>query len=144
LPLGLLRAARLVVLAQALALLVVIGLTVPDFLNYLLHPISCRPDSMCLDLRDIPFAASVAFLGPPIVVLLASYWLWRRPRKWPAVLPLLIDAAAIAVVAADLIGFARTGSAEPNILVQVLLVLLPAVVSLTVVLNLLVRSRART
>lgn len=129
-------------LLQAVAMLVVIGLAVPPFLDYLLYPISCRSNGMCLDLRDIPFVASVAFLGTPIVLLLATHRLWRRSRLWPTVLPILVDAAAIAVVVADLADFARTGSAEPNILVQVLLVLLPAVVSLTLVLGLMVRSRA--
>lgn len=130
-------------LLQALAMTVVVGLTIPSFLDYLFRPISCHSGSMCLDLRDLPFAASVAFLGPPIVLLVLSHRLLRRPRKWRAALPLLVDVAAIAVVMVDLIAFARTGSAEPNIAVQLLMVLLPAAVSLTVVLALLMRWTPR-
>jgi hypothetical protein len=137
LPPSLLRAVRIVVLVQALALVAVIGFYVPSFLDYLLHPISCTPDLWCIDLRGGLFEASVAFLGPPSLLLLVAWWLWRRPRRWPAILPLIVDVAAIWVVTLDLIDFARTGSAEPNILVQVLVVLLPAVVSLTLVLALL-------
>jgi len=143
LPPQLLRAARIAVLVQAVALLVVIGLAVPSFVDHLVHPISCKADLMCLDLRGFSFEASVAFLGLPTLLLLATYWLWRRPRRWPAVLPLLVDIAAIAFVGADLITFAAAGSAEPNILVQVLMILLPAMISLTLVVGLLRRRGSR-
>ncbi|HEV2036332.1 MAG TPA: hypothetical protein VGU71_19435 [Candidatus Dormibacteraeota bacterium] len=142
-PSRLLRAARIAVLVQALAMLVVIGLTIPSFLDYLFHPIRCTGGELCLDLRGLSFVGSVAFLGLPALLLLATYWLWRRPRRSPAVLPLLIDVAAIAVVTVDLIEFARTGSAEPNILVQLLVVLLPAIISLTLVLELLSRWNSK-
>ena len=124
-------------------MLVVIVLTIPSFLVYLLHPIGCKPDQLCIDLRGLPFLGSVAFLGPPTLLLLTTYWLWRRPRRWPAVLPLLVDVAAIWVVVVDVIEFARTGSAEPNIFVQAFVILLPAVVSLILVVVVLRHPRAK-
>ena len=124
-------------LVQALALLVVVGVTIPGYLDYRLHPISCRPDEWCMDFRSLPFIYSALFLGPPALLLLTTYWLWRRPRRWPAVFPLLVDAAIIGVALVDLIAFAQVGSAEPNIVLQVLMGLVPAVVSLTLILALL-------
>lgn len=126
-------------LVQALALLVTVGLTIPSYLDYVLHPMSCRPDEWCMDLRSLPFLFAASFLGPPALLLLTTYWLWRRPRRWPAALPLLVDVAVIGVVLIDLIGFAQTRSADPNIVIQVLLGLVPAVVSLTLILALLRR-----
>ena len=142
-PPRLLRPARIAVLVQALAMLVVIGLTIPSFLDYLYHPISCTGDELCLDIRGFPFEASIAFLGAPALLLLLTFWLWRRSRIWLAVLPLLIDVVAIAVVTVDLIEFARSRSAEPNIPVQLLMVLLPALVSLTLVLAVFIRWNSK-
>jgi hypothetical protein len=127
------------VLVQALALLVVIGLYIPGYLDYLFRSPSCRPDHWCMDLRGLQFQLSALFLRPPALLLLATYWLWRRPRKWPAALPFLVDVAVIGVVSIYLVAFAQTRSAEPNIVVQVLLGLVPALVSLTLVLALLRR-----
>ena len=90
-----------------------------------------------MDLRGLSFVLAALFLAPPALLLLTTYWLWRRPRRWPAVLPLLVDVAVIGVVLIDLIAFAQTRSANPNIVVQVLLGLVPAVVSFTYVLTLL-------
>jgi hypothetical protein len=142
-PLTLLRAARIAVLVQALALLVVLGLTIPNYMDYLLHPLTCRPDQWCMDLRGLPFVLATSFLLPAALLLLATYWLWRRPRRWPAVLPLLVDVAVISTVIIDINAFIRTRSAEPNIVVQLLLGMLPAVVSLTLILALLRRWDSR-
>lgn len=140
LPPRLLAAARIAVLMQALGLFVVVGLTIPGYLDHLFHPFSCNPDQWCLDFRGIPFVIATLLLGPPALTLLVTIWLWRRPRRWPAVLPLLVDVAVIGVVLVDLIEFARTGSQEPNIVAQVLLGLVPAIVSLILVVALLRRS----
>jgi len=142
-PTQLLRAARIAVLVEALALLVIIGSTIPSYLDYRFHPISCRPDQWCMDLRGLSFALAALFLGPPVLLLLTTYWLWRRPRRWPAVLPFLVNVAVIGAVLIDLISFAQTRSAEPNIVVQVLLGLVPAVVSLALILALLGRWDSR-
>ena len=142
-PTQLLRAARIAVLVQALALLLVVGFTIPGYLDYRLHPMSCRPDEWCMDFRSLPFIYSAVFLGPPALLLLTTYWLWRRPRRWPAAFPLLVDAAIIGVALVDLIAFAQVGSAEPNIVLQVLMGLVPAVVSLTLILALLRRWDSR-
>jgi peptidoglycan/LPS O-acetylase OafA/YrhL len=127
-------------LVQAAAFLVVIGLSIPSYVVYVLHPLSCTADLECLDLRGLEFVASVFFLGPPTVLLLAAYWLWRRPRRWPAVLPILADVAIIGVVFDDLVNYTKSGSAHPDIGLQILVGLLPAVVSLALVLALVRRQ----
>jgi hypothetical protein len=133
-PSRLLRAARLVLLLQGAAFLVVIGLTIPSYVDYLSHPMRCIPDQLCLDFRNVEFLGSVFFLGPPTVLFVAAYWLWRRPRRWPAVLPILADVAIIWVVLVDIVDYAKSGSAHPDVGLQILVGLLPAVVSLTLVL----------
>lgn len=138
-PPRLLRPARIALFAQALALLVVISLTIPSYLDYLTHPTSCQAGDLCLDLRDLQFIGATFFLGPPALLLLTTVWLWRRPRRWPAALPILVDVAVIGVVIIDFDAFSKAGSSEPNIVVQVLLGLVPAVVSLTLVVALLRR-----
>lgn len=139
-----LRAARIAVLVQALALLVVVGLTIPSYLDYLFRPLACGPDQWCMDFRGLPFVLAALFLGPPALLLFATYWLWRRPRRWPAVLPLLVDVAVIGTVLFELVGYIQTRSAESNIVVAALLgMLLPAVVSLTLILTLLRRWDSR-
>jgi hypothetical protein len=127
------------VLLQAAAFLVVIGLNIPSYVDYVLHPIGCTSDLGCLDLRDLEFVTSVAFLGPPTVLFLAAYWLWRRPRWWPAALPVLADVAIIWVVLIDVVDYTKSGSAHPDITAQILVALMPAVVSLALVLALLRR-----
>jgi hypothetical protein len=127
------------VLLQAAAFLVVIGLAIPSEVDYLLHPITCTSDLGCLDLRDFEFFGSVAFLGPPTALFLAAYWLWRRPRRWPAALPILADVAIIWVVLIDVVDYGKSGSAHPDIGLQILVGLLPAVVSLALILALLRR-----
>jgi hypothetical protein len=118
------------VLVQAAALLAVIGMTVPSYFEYLTRPPNCTPEMLCIDLRGLPFEVSATFLGPPVLMLVAAFWLWRRPRRWPAVLPIVVDVAVITVVLVDIVDFVRTGSQDPNIVVQVLLGLVPALVSL--------------
>ena len=143
-PARLLRAVRIALLAQALGLLLAVGLTVPGYLDYLFHPKVCKPDQWCLDFRGLPFIITAVYLGPPVLALLLTAWLWRRPRKWPAVLPLVIDAAVVGFVLLNLVAFARTGGLEPTVLVQMLLALIPAVVSLTLVIALLRRWDSTT
>jgi hypothetical protein len=130
----LLLAAQIAVLLQAAAFLVVIGLAIPSEVDYVLHPMRCIPDQLCLDFRNVQFVESVFFLGPPTVLLLAVYWLWRRPRRWHAALPILADVAIIGVVLIDVVDYAKSGSAHPDIGLQILVGLIPAVVSFTLVL----------
>ena len=139
----LLLPARVAVFAQALALLAVVGLTVPSYLEYLTHPISCTAGELCLDLRDLQFAAATAYLGPPALVLLTTFWLWRRPRRWPAELPILVDVAVVAMQVAYypfvfIPNFHRPTITDPLVALQVLLMLIPAAISLTLVLALLI------
>lgn len=154
-PPRLLRAARIAVLVQALALLAVIGLAIPSYLDYQFHPIRCQPDQWCLDFRGLTLGLTAISLGPPALLLLTTYWLWRRPRRWYAALPLLIDIAVIGVevfdpyLTAEGMSFALNGHPPaPDftysyVAVQALLMLLPAVASLTLVLALLSRWTSR-
>jgi hypothetical protein len=132
------------VVVQALGLLVIFGVTIPGYLDYLSHPMICKPSEWCLDFRGLPFLLAALFLGPPALILLLTAWLWRRPRRWPAVLPLLVDAAVIGFVLLNLVEFARTRSLEPTGVAQMLLALIPAVVSLTLVIALLRRWDSTT
>jgi hypothetical protein len=139
----LLRPARVGVFAQAVALLAVVGLTVPSYLEYLTHPISCTAGELCLDFRDLPFVAATAYLGPPAFVLLTTFWLWRRPRRWPAALPILVDVAVFVMQVAYypfvfIPDFNRPTITNPLVALQVLLMLIPAAISLTLVLALLI------
>ena len=141
----LLRATRLAVLVQAAALLVVIGLAIPSYLDYQFRPLNCPLDQWCLDFRGLTLGITAISLGPPALLLLTTYWFCRRPRKWPAAIPLLVDLAVIGAevfdprLLAEAMSFARSGRpTEPTyVVVQVLLIFIPAVVSLTLVLALI-------
>jgi hypothetical protein len=132
-----LRLARIAMLVQAGALIVFIGLTVPSYLDYLLHPMNCGPGLWCIDLRGLAFELSAVFLGPPALLLLVTAWLWRQPRSWPAALPIVVDVAFISLVIYEAISVAQTGHDQyPSIFVQAVLGLVPA--SVTLALTLLV------
>jgi hypothetical protein len=130
-PLRLLRAVRIAVVVQALALLALIAFTIPDFVDYRLHPLICSPGQLCLDLRGIRFEVEVLYFGLPALLLLTTCWLWRRPRRWPAAVLIPIDVAAIAFEVGYPLAFSR------YFVVQALLLLLPAVIALILVLALL-------
>src|SRR5713226_5482490 len=136
--LGRLRLARIAILVQGGALIVVIGLAAPSYLDQLLHPLSCGPGQWCMDLRSLAFEFSALFLGPPALLLLVTAWLWRRPRKWPAALPLVLDMVLIGLVIYDAFMVAQSGHDEyPPILVQVVFGLVPAAASLALTLSVL-------
>ena len=136
-----LRFARIAMVVQAAALAVLIGQSIPQYLDYVLHPSTCTPDGWCMDLRGLEFELSVIFLGPPLLLLLVTSWLWRRPRRWPAVLPTLVDLAFIGLVIYDVVSAAQNRHDQnPPVLAQVVLVLFPAVASLTALLPLLRRQ----
>lgn len=140
-PNRLLRIARIAMLVQAAALVVLIGLSFPKYLDYLVHPITCTPGGWCIDLRGLDFEISATFLGPPALLLAVTSWLWRRPGRWPAVLPIVLDVVFIALVIYDATSVALTRHDQnPPVFVQVVLVLAPAVVSLTLLLLLLHRQ----
>jgi hypothetical protein len=88
---------RAALVLQAIALLAVIALTFPDWLDGQLHPYV--PCGFCFDLRGLAFDISAVFLGPVILVLLLIAWRWRRPRLWPLAIVALIDAAAFFLTA---------------------------------------------
>jgi hypothetical protein len=126
-----LRLARIAMLVQAGGLVVVIGLAVPSYLDQQFHPMSCGPGPWCIDLRGLAFELSAVFLGPPALLLLATAWLWRRPRKWPAALPLVLDVVLIGLVIYDASIVAQSGyDDDPPILAQVVFGLVPAAVGL--------------
>ncbi len=137
-----LRLARIAILLQGGALVVLIGLAAPNYFDQLLHPLSCAPGEWCMDLRGLEFELSAVFLGPPALLLVLTAWLWRRPRKWPAALPLIVDVAFIALVVYDALVVTQSGHDQyPSILAQAVFGLIPAVVSLAFTLPMLRRTR---
>ncbi len=139
-----LRLARIAMLVQAGALVLLIGPAVPSYLDQQFHPMSCGPGPWCIDLRGLAFELSAVFLGPPALLLLVTAWLWRRPRKWPAALPLVLDVVLIGLVIYDAFIVAQSGfDDDPPILAQVVFGLVPAAVSLALTLAVL-RPRSRS
>lgn len=139
----LLHATRVAMAAQALAMIACIGLASPSYLDQLVRPDIC---SDCFDFRGSSFVLWTVFLTPPTVVLLVATWLLRRPRKWLALLPLLVDLGLLGTAAyAGLVAAFGPPTSQvdaPPFLVgvlQVLLVVIPAVVSLVLALILLSR-----
>ncbi|OLE81837.1 MAG: hypothetical protein AUG06_00210 [Actinobacteria bacterium 13_1_20CM_2_65_11] len=126
---------RAAIVLQAIALIAVIALTFPDWLDGHLHPYA--PCGLCLDLRGLAFAISAVVLGPVIVVLVVLAWRWRGPRRWPLAIVVVVDAAAIVLTVAVVVGFFgnRTDSVPPYASVP-LLVLLPALATLVLGINL--------
>jgi thiazole synthase/sulfur carrier protein len=149
LPPRLFRRARIAVLVQAVALLVVVGLAVPSYLDFLFRPLYCAQGQWCLDFRGLALGLTTASLGPPALLLFATYWLWRRPRKWPAAIPLVVGVIVIGSevvnphLIADAMSFATGGrSTEPPLIyayaaVQLVLIFIPAVLTSTLVVQLL-------
>src|SRR6202165_5441443 len=130
-----LRLARIAMLVQAGALVVVIGLAVPSYLDQQLHPISCGPGPWCIDLRGLAFELSAVSLGPPALLLLVTAWIWRLPRKWPAAIPMLLNVVLIVLVFYDPSIVAQRGyDDDPPILAQVVFGLVPAVAGLALTL----------
>lgn len=112
-----------------------IALTVPDYLDGILHPWVCV--SWCFDFRGLPFALTAIFLGPAMLLLLLMAWSWRGPRRWPLAIVVVIDAAAIWLVAAAVIGVLQTrGDAIPTVASSPPLLLLPALATLALGINL--------
>src|ERR1700730_14640387 len=120
---------RLALVVQAVGLLAIIALTVPDFIDWKLHPYA--PCGLCLDLRGLPFFLAAVVLGPVIALLLVLSRRWRKPHLWPLAILALIDGAAIFLTATVVVDFLqrRTESIPPYASAPPLL-LLPALVTL--------------
>jgi hypothetical protein len=131
------RYVRVALVLQAVGLLVLIGLAFPDWLDYYLHPHTCTPDQWCIDLRGLSFDLSATFLSPVIVVLLILAWRWRGPRLWPLAVVVLLDAAAILITVDSILNdlHNRTSSIPPVAAAPPLL-LLPALATLVLGINL--------
>jgi hypothetical protein len=126
-------------------MVVCIGLASPSYFDSLVRPDIC---SDCFDFRGLAFALWIIFLVPPALVLVVAAWLLRRPRRWPALLPVLVDLGVLGTVAyagfVVVFGPQTTQVDAPPFLVgvlQVLLVVIPAVVSLILAIILLSRPR---
>ena len=134
---------RVALVLQAAGLLALIALTVPDWIDVLLHPYAggC---GLCLDFRGLPFYLAAAALGPVVVLVLILSWTWRGPRLWPLGLVVLVDAAAIFLTVDVAIGFFhnRTDSIPPFASAPLLL-LLPALGTLALGINLVRPVRLR-
>ena len=130
--------------AQALLLVVCIGFELPRYVDYLTRPLDCAPGAWCLDFRGLGFLVSAMFLGPPALVLLIADLLWRGTRLWPAVVVVVVDVVAIGfmlwgVVAATTGHWATDGYGSPSISLWTAFVLIPAVVTILLLIALLRR-----
>lgn len=136
-PARLHRYLRLALLLQAVGLLALIALAFPDWLDGRLHPYTCTPNELCIDLRGLAFELSAVFLGPVIVVLLILAWRWRGPRLWPLAIVILLDAAAIFLTVDSILNdlHNRTDQVPPLASAPPLL-LLPALATLVLGINL--------
>lgn len=132
---GGMRPLRIALLLQAAGLLLTIALTVPDYLDGLLHPRHCT--SWCFDFRGLAFYFTSIFLGPVILLMLLLAWRWRGPRRWPLLIVVVLDAAAVLLVAGATISFiqSRTDSI-PTVASAPPLLLLPALATLLLGINL--------
>jgi hypothetical protein len=138
-----LRWARIALIVQACALVVFIARAVPSFADYLLHPLQCSSNVLCIDLRGLDFEFSALFLGPPAILLLVTAWLWRRPRSRPAAVPLVLGVVLMGLVVYDAFTVAQSGHDQhPSIAYQIVLGLLPAAVSVALTLWVLWRHPA--
>lgn len=127
---------RLALVLQAAGLLAIIALTVPDWLDGLLHPYAgC---GLCLDLRGLPFAITGVFLGPVAILLLLTAWRWRGPRRWPLVVVGLIDASALVVMGVVVVSSLSNRSESIPLYASVLpFLLLPALATIALGINLM-------
>ncbi len=120
---------RLALAVQAVGLLAIIALTVPDFIDWNLHPYA--PCGFCLDLRGLPFFLAAIVFGPVIALLLVLSRRWRKPRLWPLAIVALIDGAAIFLTAAVMVNFLQyRGESIPLNASAPPLLLMPALVTL--------------
>lgn len=128
---------RVALLFQALGGIAIIALTVPDFIDAQLHPLGCTGVSWCFDFRGLAFTLAAIFMGPVIGVLLVLAWRWRGPRLWPLAIVALIDAAAIFLTVDAIVSFLGTrNDSVPSVSAAPPLLLLPALATLTLGINL--------
>jgi len=131
------RYLRVALALQAVGLLALIALTVPDWLDRYLHPYICTSGQLCIDFRGLAFDYLAIFFGPVIVVLLILARRWRGPRLWPLAIVVLLDAAAIFLTVDSILNdlYNRTNSIPPVASAPPLL-LLPALATLVLGINL--------
>ena len=129
-PPTLLRAIRLVLTAQALAMIAFLATILPGYLDYLFRPLDCPANQWCLDFRGFTFGIYSLVLAPLALLLVAAVWLWRKPRVWPVIGPIGVD-LFIVLAAISLVLFpSQTLGPSPSVHAQLLLLLAPAVASL--------------
>ena len=131
------RYLRVALALQAVGLLALIALTVPDWLDRYLHPYICTSGQLCIDFRGLAFDYLAIFFGPVIVLLLILARRWRGPRLWPLAIVVLLDAAAIFLTVDSILNdlYNRTNSIPPVASAPPLL-LLPALATLVLGINL--------
>ena len=134
----LVKTIRAALTIQVLGMVVGILLASPSFFDRLL-----RQTTTGLDFRGLDFALWAVFFGPLAVLLGAATWGLRPSRIWAAVLPLIVDLIVLALLAYAFLAAIAQPSTNPDApplpveILQVLLVLIPAVVTLILVVVLL-------
>ena len=135
----LLRATRLVVVAQALCMIAFLATLLPGYLDYLFRPLNCPSNQWCLDFRGFTFGIYAVVLVPLAALLATAAWLWRKRRTWPAIFPIGVD-LFILLAAISLVLFpSDTPGPSPSVAGQVLLLLAPAVGSFVATIAMLKR-----
>lgn len=132
------RVTRLVLAAQALCMLGFLATLLPEFLDHLFRPLICPANEWCMDFRGLTFLVYAIVLVPLAALLLGAAWLLRKRRRWPAILPIAVD--VFILLAAVSLVFFPSHWPGPSVVGQVLLLLVPAIGSLTVVITMLRRS----
>jgi hypothetical protein len=131
---GEVRAVRVALTAQAAMLVALILAALPDYLDGLFRPLHCR--GWCMDFRGLAFYVGGVVLVPPTLTLMMVAWRWRGENRRPLYPVIAIDVAGIVLGLLSVwsaIG-ARTPSLPPYWMFP-LLVLMPALVSLILVLR---------
>jgi hypothetical protein len=124
---------------QVAGIAAAILLALPGFIDWLVRPLVCT--GWCLDLRGLDFIVWAVFFTPPAAVLLGAIALLSEGRIWPAWLALGVDLAVLGTVAYAMVagGGVRSYGETPIVfqVLQVLLVSIPASITLVLVLVLL-------
>ena len=135
---------RHVLVAQAVAMVGCVALSSPSLSDRLSSAYASRYEG-------VGFASWTLFLAPAGLVLVAAAWRLDRQRRWPALATFLVDMVLLVVLGlswqAGILGPPGSQldpSPYPFGWVQVLLVLIPALITLVLALALLNDNRRRT
>ena len=130
-----LRAVRVSLVVQAVCLLAVLATLLPDFLERVTSvPVDCPPGESCFDPTGVAFVIYALIFIPIGAVLVATARLWQTNSRWPAIVPIAIDLMLIGGGISDLIYPREPANPSPPPTAELLLLVVPALLSLGLVL----------